>query len=98
MQIAIPVCVCSHTRTAYPLLLYCRDGCIQGQTWSGLAKVYIYNSSNLRLYIVNCQNKVNKAELDGCVLCDGWLPLELQGGGWMRALRTSEMGTEITVP
>ena len=73
-------------------------GCIQGQTWSVLAKVYIYNSSNLRLYIVNCQNKVNKAELDGCVLCDGWLPLELQGGGWMRALRTSEMGTEITVP
>ena len=116
VQIAIPVCVCSHTRTAYPLLLYCRYGCIQGQTWSELAKVYIYNSSNLRLYIVNCQNKVSKAELDGCVLCDGWLHVELQGGDSLvprphplarrargghetrRALRTSEMGTEITVP
>ena len=62
-------------------------GCIQGQTWSGLAKVYIYNSSNLRLYIVNCQHKVNKAELDGCVLCDGWLHVELQGGGWMEGTK-----------
>ena len=86
VQIAIPVCVCSHTHTAYQLLIVLqRWGAFRGKY--GLAKVYIYNSSNLRLYIVNCQNKVNKAELDGCVLCDGRLPVELQGGGWMEGTK-----------
>ena len=55
--------------------------CIRGLDWQSFIFITLVICSYCEL------PKQGKAELDGCVLCDGWLHVELEGGGWMEGTK-----------
>ena len=55
--------------------------CIWGLDWQSFIFITLVICSYCEL------PKQGKAELDGCVLCDGWLHVELEGGGWMEGTK-----------